>query len=268
MTIMGVRQDGDQTLKRWILIFRILLLTGIISLPACRPLTQPSDSFVVRQSDFILQNYAVQVGAFREYTNALRFTRSLNRQNIDAYYFIDESGFYKVRIGNFSDEDKARQFALHLQNQGVIDDYFVIPPQITPGVRTLSSDEFRKAIVSTASRFLGSPYRYGGASPDSGFDCSGLVMTVYRLNGIDLPRTSAEQFKDGDRVKRSALDPGDLVFFSTIGNKKISHVGICIGGDQFIHAPGRNKEVRISRLDSAYYVRRFAGACTYLRALP
>jgi cell wall-associated NlpC family hydrolase len=96
--------------------------------------------------------------------------------------------------------------------------------------------------VAYAKRFLGVPYRWGGSSP-GGFDCSGLVRYVYRRFGIDLPHSSYADFNLGRRVGRSALKPGDLVFFSGLG-----HVGMYVGHGRFIHAPSTGTRVQISRL--------------------
>ncbi|HEY7794934.1 MAG TPA: C40 family peptidase [Gaiellaceae bacterium] len=104
--------------------------------------------------------------------------------------------------------------------------------------------------VQIANRLTGTPYRWGGSSPQSGFDCSGLVQYVYGKLGIDLPHYAAGQFGHGRRVARGSLRPGDLVFFSGLG-----HVGIYAGRDRFIHAPQSGTTVRWSRLSSrrSYY---------------
>jgi len=104
--------------------------------------------------------------------------------------------------------------------------------------------------VQIANRLTGIPYRWGGASPRAGFDCSGLVQYVYARIGIHLPHHAAGQYGRGRRVSRDSLRPGDLVFFSGLG-----HVGIYGGGGKFIHAPRGGTTVRWSRLSShgSYY---------------
>jgi cell wall-associated NlpC family hydrolase len=104
--------------------------------------------------------------------------------------------------------------------------------------------------VQIANRLTGIPYRWGGASPRAGFDCSGLVQYVYGQVGIRLPHYTAAQYGHGRRVSRGSLRAGDLVFFSGLG-----HVGIYAGGGKFIHAPRRGTTVRWSRLSShgSYY---------------
>jgi peptidoglycan DL-endopeptidase CwlO len=101
--------------------------------------------------------------------------------------------------------------------------------------------------VDYARHLLGVPYRYGGNTPASGFDCSGFVRYVYEHLGVTLPRDSYSQFDTGHRVRRGALRPGDLVFFNGAG-----HVGIYVGADKFIHAPHTGTVVQISSLDGSY----------------
>jgi cell wall-associated NlpC family hydrolase len=88
-------------------------------------------------------------------------------------------------------------------------------------------------------------------------------MTVYRLNGLDLPRTAASQFRVGTPVRRRSLQRGDLVFFETGRRGRISHVGIYSGEGRFIHAPGRGKRIGSASLSSTYFASRFAGARRY-----
>jgi cell wall-associated NlpC family hydrolase len=104
-------------------------------------------------------------------------------------------------------------------------------------------------------------YRNGGADP-SGFDCSGFVWYVFAHHGVDVPRTVTQQFEQGVNVDPGQLAPGDLVFFRTAG-EFVSHVGMSIGGDEFVHAPSARGEVRVERLGSSYWAPRFAGAKRY-----
>jgi cell wall-associated NlpC family hydrolase len=117
--------------------------------------------------------------------------------------------------------------------------------------RPSSSDR----VVRVARRLLGVPYRYGGSSPQTGFDCSGFVTFVYRHVGILLPHSSFDQFRIGRSISRRALRPGDLVFFDGVG-----HVGIYVGRGRFIHAPHSGSSVRISSLGSSWYRSRYEGA--------
>ena len=109
-------------------------------------------------------------------------------------------------------------------------------------------------VVAIAMRYLGTPYRWGGADP-SGFDCSGFIMYVYRQVGVSLPHNAAAQYGYGTPVSRSALQPGDLVFFNGLG-----HNGIYIGGGQFIHSPHTGDVVKISSLSESWYARTWVGA--------
>jgi cell wall-associated NlpC family hydrolase len=104
----------------------------------------------------------------------------------------------------------------------------------------------------------GAPYRSGGVDP-KGFDCSGFVAYVYQQHGVAMPREVREQFRIGKTVDRGRLKPGDLVFFSTVA-PGASHVGIVIGGDQFIHAPSERGVVRVENLSSQYWSTRYIGA--------
>ena len=108
--------------------------------------------------------------------------------------------------------------------------------------------------------YIGVPYRWGGNSPITGLDCSGLVQLVFRNSvGIDLPRTALEQSAQGNRVSVRELKPGDLVFFNTIG-ENISHVGIYVGNGKFLHAPATGKLVRIDKLYSKFWAQRYVTA--------
>lgn len=115
------------------------------------------------------------------------------------------------------------------------------------------------ALSGTALSLRGAPYRMGGVDPASGFDCSGFVRYVYQQHGVPMPREVREQFRIGKNVDRDRLEPGDLVFFSTVA-PGASHVGIMIGGDQFVHAPSERGVVRVENLASKYWTSRYIGA--------
>ena len=114
------------------------------------------------------------------------------------------------------------------------------------------------ALSGTALSLRGAPYRFGGGDPN-GFDCSGFVRYVYQQHGVPMPREVREQFRVGKTVDRGRLEPGDLVFFSTVA-PGASHVGIVIGGDQFIHAPSERGVVRVENLSAQYWSSRYIGA--------
>lgn len=114
------------------------------------------------------------------------------------------------------------------------------------------------ALSSAALSLRGAPYRFGGTDPN-GFDCSGLVSYVFGQHGLKMPREARDQFKVGKTVPRDRLEPGDLVFFTTVA-PGASHVGIAIGGDQFVHAPSERGVVRVDQLSTQYWASRFIGA--------
>ncbi|MBP6817562.1 MAG: C40 family peptidase [Burkholderiaceae bacterium] len=115
-------------------------------------------------------------------------------------------------------------------------------------------------LVLRALSLLGVNYRFGGTSPDTGLDCSGLVRHVFReAMGVVLPRRAEEMSQTGASVDTSQLAPGDLVFFNTL-RRTFSHVGIYIGNGQFVHAPSSGGGVRIEHLSKQYWTQRFNGA--------
>ncbi|MGB5473162.1 MAG: C40 family peptidase [Gammaproteobacteria bacterium] len=112
-----------------------------------------------------------------------------------------------------------------------------------------------------AAAQVGTPYRYGGATP-RGFDCSGLVYYSYRKAGIRVPRTTSAQLRNAHRVPSNQLQPGDLVFFR-LGRGPVSHVGIYTGNDRFIHAPSSGKRVSFTTMNDPYWQARFIAAGRY-----
>ncbi|WP_235567165.1 MULTISPECIES: C40 family peptidase [unclassified Lysobacter] len=117
-----------------------------------------------------------------------------------------------------------------------------------------------KGMLQRALALLGTPYRWGGNSPDKGFDCSGLVGYVFRnALGIELPRVSREMAKTGELISdRDDLSEGDLVFFGRKG--RVDHVGIYLGEGRFVHAPRTGKDVTVSSLDTGYWSGKFMEA--------
>ena len=115
-------------------------------------------------------------------------------------------------------------------------------------------------LVVTAMGFLGVPYRRGGNSAETGFDCSGFVRAMYEQSvGLILPRQAIEQAKAAQNIDHSDLQPGDLVFFNTM-RRSFSHVGIYVGEGKFIHSPRSGSQVRVEDMNESYWKKRFNGA--------
>jgi cell wall-associated NlpC family hydrolase len=130
-------------------------------------------------------------------------------------------------------------------------------PAVDPRPDSTTPAAGRYAIAGTALSLRGVPYRNGGNDP-SGFDCSGFVWFVFGQHGIPVPRTVGDLYRAGNGPS-GQLEPGDLVFFSTTAPGP-SHVGIMIGGDEFVHAPSTSGEVRVEHLSTAYWNSRYLGA--------
>lgn len=115
-----------------------------------------------------------------------------------------------------------------------------------------------EGLLAKAKTLIGTPYRFGGNTP-SGFDCSGFMQYVFKNAGISLPRSSREMALVGSHVSREALQIGDMVFFAHSG-KNISHVGMYVGDNKFIHSPSSGKTVEITSMDANYWKSRYITA--------
>ena len=114
------------------------------------------------------------------------------------------------------------------------------------------------AAVLTALDLRGTPYRNGGSDP-TGFDCSGFVQWVYNQHGVRMPREVRDQYREGKKIDRDEVQPGDLLFFETV-SRGASHVGVAIGGNRFVHAPSSTGVVRVESYTGSYWAPRFVGA--------
>ncbi|MBN1495550.1 MAG: C40 family peptidase [Spirochaetes bacterium] len=132
----------------------------------------------------------------------------------------------------------------------------------TAGAFASDAAGLRSRITDTAKKHLGARYNYGGVGR-SGFDCSGFVQHVFHENGIELPRSTPDQFAGGKKIELYDVQPGDLVFFRICGGR-ISHVGIFVAQTTFIHAPSSGKRVSFADMNLEYWKKRFAGAVTYI----
>jgi cell wall-associated NlpC family hydrolase len=123
-------------------------------------------------------------------------------------------------------------------------------------------------VAMYALGLIGVSYRFGGNTPDTGLDCSGLVRHVFEeVTGVSLPRTAKEMSTLGAKVTPANLQPGDLVFFNT-RRFAFSHVGIYLGDNRFVHAPSPGSDVRIAQLDQSYWQKHFNGARRLIGVLP
>jgi hypothetical protein len=260
-----LRQSGQR--KRWVVLAAVVItiLIGGCGRPAVRHESKPQTPAIAGKTLPRL-GYTIQAGAFANVENAERLTRSLKEKGLDSTYFVARQGLFKVRLGNFRTREQARARAEDLKRDGVIEEFYIVSPEEYSVAKREARGEayLRDELVRTARSFIGIPYLWGGASVETGFDCSGLTMTVYQLNGLDLPRNSREQFGTGNAVDRSDLEKGDLIFFATKERDRVSHVGIYIGDGQFIHAPGRGKDIRTDFLAREFYVRSYMGARSYM----
>jgi len=121
-----------------------------------------------------------------------------------------------------------------------------------------AGDSIKDRLLRVAQRMLAVPYRYGGTTL-WGLDCSGFVQKTFAFLDLELPRSAREQFREGAKVAKADLSPGDLVFFRTYA-KYPSHVGIYLGDNRFVHASSRDRKVTVDSLDAPYYVKRYIGA--------
>lgn len=257
--------------RRWKIILFLLIPLFLISCSHPRRSARwipPSYSKTVKQKPVLeLMGYTIQAGAFKKVENAVRLTDRLkNNHSLDATYFLASDKFFKVRFGNFTTKELARKRAQSLKDADIIEEFYIVRPEDYSVARQkqYGTDYLREALVKTAKDFIGIPYLWGGVSSDDGFDCSGLTMTVYQLNGLNLPRNSKKQFDAGTAVNKNDLQKGDLVFFSLRGKSNVSHVGIYIGDGKFIHASSHGKKIQIDSLSSNYFTNQYVGGNTYL----
>lgn len=242
--------------------------------------------------------YSVQVGAFSKVDNAERLASKLQDKGIEAYYFKKENNVFAVRFGNYATRKEAKKAVKELAVSKLVDSYYIASP-ISKNIQPLTADtvdsadtvppvasadpavttsappaapskpikkpkhdtEMGDIAARTAERFVGIPYKWGGNTVVEGLDCSAFVKSVYYLCGVNIPRTSAEQFKVGQHIPLEELVDGDLVFFGH--NNQVSHVGIYVGHGKFVHAPKRNDEIKIAELARPGTTKKYLGARRY-----
>lgn len=135
-------------------------------------------------------------------------------------------------------------------------------PVVQQGQESAAQSALANDILFRAIGLVGTPYQWGGNTPDSGFDCSGLIGFVYRdVAGLKLPRTTRELLAmPAQAVKRGQLSAGDLVFFATGGSRSVNHAGIYVGDGRFVHAPSKGGTVRLDFLADRYWDRAYLDA--------
>jgi cell wall-associated NlpC family hydrolase len=254
--------------KAWVVVGTLLLLACC----ACtrRPAAEAPRETAARRPlapGVTRLGWSIQAGAFANVENAVRLAEKLQALGENATWYASgpeiTPRLYRVRFGNFPGKEAARARALEMRASGLLSEFYLVAPEepALPRARPEDEDGLRANLVDTAGTYLGVPYLWGGTN-EQGFDCSGLTMAVYRLNGLQIPRSSREQFKAGTPVEFADLRKGDLVFFHGRGST-ISHVGIYAGGDVFIHAPRRGRNISREKL-TGYYRDHFAGARSYI----
>jgi len=136
-------------------------------------------------------------------------------------------------------------------------------PEITPlpaATKPMRPSGKEAAVLRTARSLIGWPYKWGGISPKTGFDCSGFIWFVFHVNGVNIPRITEQQFGTGEIIEYADLRPGDIMFYLVDKKGKSLHVGILTDRGTFIHAPSSGKSVMESSLNNVYWRERYIGA--------
>lgn len=244
--------------------FALLLVLGGCSRG---PVTRPSPAAPLASAIPRL-GFTIQAGAFAQPENAARLAERLQALGLNAVYYASAPEgaphrLYRVRFGDFPTREAAQARAESLRAAEVIEAFYIVAPEPPPlGAGAQDESGTRASLVATANNYLGVPYLWGGTT-GAGFDCSGLTMAVYRLNGLQMPRSSREQFAKGAPVPLVDARKGDLLFFTTNHKGTVSHVGIYLGSDTFIHAPKHGRKITREKL-AGYYREHFLGARSYL----
>lgn len=258
--------SGYMHIRRVTFLAISLMLTFLFSCRGSIPVKEYKPTPIIEKA-IPRMGHAIQAGAFSRLGNAIRLTESLQKLGLEPYYFKDDSGLYKVRFGNFISRELALARANNLCKNHIIEEFYIVSPEDYPWRKynvPVNTSVLRKEIVRTAKSFIGIPYSFGGETAEEGFDCSGLTMASYRLNGLDLPRNSRQQWAAGRIIDKQDASEADLVFFDTKGDGRVSHVGVYIGNGLFVHAPKTGKTIRIDSLSNPYFKKYFLGARTYL----
>jgi peptidoglycan DL-endopeptidase CwlO len=215
-----------------------------------------------------VQRHARRLVAERAYARRLIAEREAERRSIADQLAERERLLSSIRgeISKLEAEQRARQLqmvraaqaqvaAAQAQQYAAVQSTVVGASATTPdGGSVIPASRFGSQVVSVAMSYLGTPYVWGGAAP-GGFDCSGLVMYSFAQLGVSLPHSSYAMWNYGAAVPFDQLQPGDLVFFDGLG-----HVGLYIGGGEFVNAPYTGAYVRVDTLDSGWAAANYVGA--------
>jgi cell wall-associated NlpC family hydrolase len=212
--------------------------------------------------------YAVRFGDFPTKEKARAVANKLVADRlIDTYYLAppNEIVFSKPQGPTWQkprpNEIKAPPEKPHAEKLRPLEPRSNTAPPVTP----VKSDKDMGSIAArTAERFVGIPYRWGGENIVDGMDCSGFVRAVFNLCGLNIPRTSRDQYRAGEPVIKDELRDGDLLFFGS-SEDSINHVGIYVGNNKFVHAPRRGEEIRVTSVDESYFEKRFIGGRRYFQ---
>jgi peptidoglycan DL-endopeptidase CwlO len=207
------------------------------------------------------QRRARQLAGMQARQRQIVAAREAERASIESQLAERQALLSSIRteIGRIRAEERARQAALARQTRASLPvqqplDDSIGASAISAEGATIAPPSRYGGVVGIAMRYLGTPYRWGGSSPSTGFDCSGFIMYVFAQVGVSLPHNAAAQYGYGTPVSRDQLQPGDLVFFNGLG-----HAGIYVGGGNFIHSPHTGDFVKISSI-SGYYASSYVGA--------
>ena len=205
-----------------------------------------------------VKRQAAQLAKARVSQAAVVRQKAARRASIEAQLRERERMLAGIRseIRRIRAAERARSLALarQLRNQPVQNPSGFGAAGATPDGAVIAPPSRYGGVVGIAMRYLGVPYRWGGASPSTGFDCSGFIMYVYAQVGVSLPHFTGALWNMGTPVSRDQLEPGDLVFFNGLG-----HAGIYVGNNAFIHAPHTGDVVKISSM-TGWYTSTYMGA--------
>ena len=214
-----------------------------------------SDYLQLDQTEGVVAAVAAAVPAQEEQDQTQYARVTASSLNVRAGAGTDHDKVGSLRCGTVVEILDQTQGWYQIESGYISAEYTVLVDQSEAAASSLGQE-----IANYALQFVGYPYVYGGSSP-SGFDCSGFTSYVYRQFGYSLNRSAANQLDNGTPVSMSELQPGDLVLFKKAGtgSKRASHVGLYIGGGQFVHASTSTVGVIISNMTDAYYTTGFVG---------